>query len=111
VSRRTKQPPPKPRPYHEAGPVPTLGQLRKTACWVWAYCKGRDCGRGVPVALAPFIIRWGAPASSDRLRQSFRCALCGGKGATLMLPSHVDSQVGIAGFPAKRRRAGIVGKV
>jgi hypothetical protein len=45
------------------GPISTLGQIRRQTCWPWLYC--RACGRGAPVALAPFIIRWGAHASSD----------------------------------------------
>jgi hypothetical protein len=61
--------------------------------------QGRECYRGVPLALAPFVIRWGETASSDLLRRSFRCTICGGKGATLMLPSHVGG-IGIAPFPA-----------
>lgn len=37
--------------------------------------------------LAPFVIRWGADASSDVLRRCARCTVCGHKGATLMHPS------------------------
>jgi hypothetical protein len=100
MSRRsTKQPPPKSRPYRDPPRPPlTLGELRKGSCWLWAYCRGRECHRSVPLALAPFIIRWGASASSDRLRRSFRCSACGGKGAMLMMPSHVGG-VGLAPFP------------
>ena len=39
------------------------------------------------MALAPVIIRWGADASSNVLRQRVRCTVCGSKGATLMHPS------------------------
>jgi|GEM_PF-5542814 len=46
----------------------------------------------MPATLAPFIIRWGAEASSDVLRQSAVCRKCGHKGATLVHPS-VDREV------------------
>jgi hypothetical protein len=102
MPRRTSQPPPKARPYRDPPRPPlTLAQLRKVTCWVWAYCQGRQCYRGVPLALAPFIIRWGETASSDLLRRSFRCTVCGAKGATLMMPSHVGG-FGLAPFPSKR---------
>jgi hypothetical protein len=38
----------------------------------------RPCRHRMPVALAPFVIRWGADASSDMLRHQVRCA--GGAG-------------------------------
>lgn len=91
---------PRPRRREPPPPVPTLGQLRRTACWLWLYCNG--CGRGVPVALAPFIIRWGPDASSDMLRHSAHCTACGALGATLTLPSWGDTQTGFAPFPVER---------
>jgi hypothetical protein len=93
-------PPPKRTERSKPGPVPTLGQLRKETCWLWLYC--RSCGRGVPAALTPFIIRWGPNASSDRLRKNARCSSCSGKGVTLMHPSWQDMQVGTAPFPVER---------
>src|SRR5260370_37048385 len=86
----------------EPGPVPTLGQLRRETCWLWLYC--RTCGRGVPAALAPFIIRWGADASSDILRRNARCGDCGAKGVTLMHPGWRDLQAGASPFPVERMR-------
>jgi hypothetical protein len=50
--------------------VPTLGQLLRAPYWVWL-CS--SCGRRVAVALVPFVIRWGADASSDMLA----CTLLG----------------------------------
>jgi hypothetical protein len=88
---RRRSPPP---------PVPTLAEIRRASCWVWLYCNG--CGRGVPTALAPFIIRWGADVSSDRLRNSARCAKCGARGASLQAPSWGGLDVGIAPFPVDR---------
>jgi hypothetical protein len=63
-----------------------LAQLRKVTAGFEHIAKA---DRGVPLALAPFVIRWGETAPSDLLRRSFRCTVCGAKGATLMLPSHV----------------------
>jgi hypothetical protein len=76
-------------------PPLTLAQLRKVTCWVWAYCQGRECYRGRPAGAR------GETASSDLLRRSYRCLRCGGKGATLILPSHVGG-IGQAPFPSKR---------
>ena len=75
------------------GPVPTLGELQRgTPKWVWAICNGLDvsgriaCLHRAPLALAPFVIRWGADASTDQLRRSARCMVCGYKGATIQCP-------------------------
>jgi hypothetical protein len=83
-----------------AGTPISLGQLRRNACWVWLYCKA--CGRGAPVALAPFIIRWGPDVSGDVLRRSARCLGCGGKGVTIMGPSWKGMQDGAEPFPVER---------
>jgi len=82
------------------GRIPTLGELRPTTCWLWIYCKA--CGRKQPIALTPYIIRWGAGASSDVLRNSMRCRDCGAKGITTINPSWIDKQIGFAPFPAER---------
>ena len=79
------------------GPIPTLSQLRKGTCWLWVYCKA--CGRSKPVALAPYLIRWGANVSSDVLLNSLRCTDCGAKGVTTVHPSWKDAQVGVSPFP------------
>ena len=91
----------KPRYRAPPGPVPTLGQLRQTTCWIWLYCNAPGCHASVAVALAPLIIRLGPDASSDVLRRSARCSKCGGKGATLMLPSWGAMQMGLVGFPVE----------
>ena len=72
------------------GPVPTLGELQcGTPKWVWAICNGLDeSGRvarlhRAPLALAPFVIRWGAEVSSNVMRQRLRCSVCGHRGAVL----------------------------
>jgi hypothetical protein len=89
---------PKTRTERQAASQPvTLGALRKSSCWLWLYCN--KCGRGVPAALAPFIIRWGEQASGNRLRASFRCAVCGGKGATTIVASWKSMGEGAWEFP------------
>src|SRR5437763_11425034 len=69
--RRSRTPP---------GPVPTLGELQHGTPWIWAYCEGLDtigrpCMHRTPLALAPFVIRWGAEASSDVMRKRLRGAV------------------------------------
>ena len=49
--------------------------------------------------LAPFVIRYGPDISSDYLREHLKCAKCGYKGASLQVPSWVDTQVGVQSFP------------
>src|SRR5262249_23027 len=49
-------------------PVATLADLRRVTPWLWVICARRL--RRTPTALAPWIIRWGAEASSDMLRRS-----------------------------------------
>jgi hypothetical protein len=76
--------------------VPTLGQLLRQPYWLWL-CWG--CGHRVAVALVPFVIRWGADASSDVLRTHARCTVCGRRGATLQHPSWRDETVRWEVFP------------
>lgn len=85
----------------QPSPVPTLGQLRRESPWLRMFCAG-GCGHHRPVALAPFIIRWGADASSAVLRRTARCSVCGHKGATLQHPSWVNSLIGFEPFPGNR---------
>src|SRR5262245_54228615 len=54
------------RPRPPARAVPTLGQLLHQPYWLWLHCDA--CRHRVAVALVPFVIRWGAKASSDMLR-------------------------------------------
>ena len=84
------------------GPAATLEQLRQFAPWVWVYCSNPHCLRSQPVALAPYIIRWGPDASSDMLRAWARCRRCGTKGATLQLPGWGGRSIGVAPFPFDR---------
>jgi hypothetical protein len=59
-NRDPRDDPPRVRYRAPPGPIATLGQLRRTTCWKWLYCNASACQRGVPAALAPFIIRLGA---------------------------------------------------
>jgi len=86
----------RPRPLQ---PI-TLAELRRSACWVWLYCN--SCGRGAPAAVAPWTIRLGPDASTALVRRNARCALCGGRGASLRLPSWGGLDIGLAPFPADR---------
>ena len=54
-----------------------------------------------PVALAPFVIRWGADSSSDVMRERLCCALCGHRGAALRLPSWMGNDIEWQPFPAE----------
>jgi hypothetical protein len=87
------------RPKSLPGPVPTLGQLAAQASWVWVYCKSRDCHHKAPLKLADAIARYGEDMTSDVLRLKTRCSKCNALGATLRLPSWVDSETGTAPFP------------
>jgi len=91
------------RQKFEPGPIPTLGELRVHTCWVWVHCEampdGVWCSHKTPLPLALPIILYGPNASSNALRQRARCTRCGTRGATLRLPSHVDSTVSLAPFP------------
>jgi hypothetical protein len=49
----------------------TLADLRAVTPQLWGICA--RCVRRTPTALAPWIIRWGAEASSDMLRRLARC--------------------------------------
>ena len=86
-------------PRQAVPPVPTLGQLLRQPYWCWLCC---SCGHRVAVALVPFVIRWGADASSDTLRQHAQCSACGRRGATLQHPSWTDLEVGWQPFPKAR---------
>lgn len=86
-------------------PTPTLGELqRENPKWFWACCNSLGCTHKEPIALAPFVIRWGPEASSDLIRESLRCTVCGHKGVTLIAPSWVDMDLGYQPFPAERLR-------
>jgi hypothetical protein len=69
-------------------PVPTIGELLQPAPhWLWVLCNNRSCMRRSAIPLAPFVIRYGADASSDVLRRNFTCSGCGRRGASLQVPS------------------------
>ncbi len=84
-------------------PVATLGELHRPPGWLWVHCTrfAPICQHKAPIAIAPLIIRWGAGASSDKLRHCARCTVCGHKGATLQVPGWVDNIVGHQPFPVE----------
>jgi hypothetical protein len=51
------------------------------------------------MAFAPLVIRWGENTSSDKLRRSARCTVCGTKGATLQHPSWTGEMIGFEPWP------------
>jgi hypothetical protein len=65
----------------------TLLTLQKRATWWWLVCGNYNCLHARPVALAPFIIRWGFDAPKERLEQAAKCERCGHKGGRLESPS------------------------
>jgi hypothetical protein len=79
-------------------PPITLAELRNGTSWVWVYCE--KCPHRSALALAAPIIYFGPEASSDVLRRGSRCRKCGHRGASLKLPSWVDSVIGEEPFPA-----------
>jgi hypothetical protein len=92
--------PPAPLPSH-APPREGVG-VRAVLEFPFIFCSHAACdacGHRVAVALVPFVIRWGADASSDMLRQHARCSVCGQRGATLQHPSWADGAVGWQVFP------------
>jgi hypothetical protein len=80
--------------------IPTLGDLQRATAWVWLWCE--RCQHHAPLACAVAVIRWGAGASSDRLRQRVRCTGCGNKGATIQHPGWGGNDVGFMPFPTPK---------
>ena len=86
-------------PWNSPKPVaPTLARLRRSTPLVWVHCE--RCQHHAPAALVPFMIRWGAEASTDLLRRSARCSRCGGKGATVQLPGWGGLREPVKPWPA-----------
>jgi hypothetical protein len=100
--RRDPHEDPQPPRRGRDAPAATLGQIHTEPYRFWIYCGSGACMHCTPVALAQFVIRYGAEASSDVLRRCARCSKCGHKGATLRRPSWINSYVGIAPFPTER---------
>jgi len=75
----------------------TLGDLHRATPWPRLNCE--RCQHHAPLACAVAVIRWGADTSSDKLRHSARCTLCGHKGATIQRPSWGGKDVGFLPFP------------
>jgi hypothetical protein len=69
----------------------TLADINREPHWVWAYGLNPECQRSRPVALVPFIIRWGPNVSPDTLRRNLVCSECGHRGALIQHVSWVDT--------------------
>jgi len=82
-------------------PLISLQQLRDGGCWWWIVCRNPECGRGVPIAIVPLIIRLGPLEEVERLRRKAVCQGCGDRGATLLARSWHGSDVGDAPWPAR----------
>jgi hypothetical protein len=78
-------------------PIATLADLRRVTPWLWVYCE--RCQHRSQAAIVPLMIRWGADASSNMLRQSARCTQCGRKGATIQLPGWGGLQTPVLEWP------------
>lgn len=88
-------------PKYPDDEVPTVGQLAASEPrWVFAYCVRPGCGHSRAIPLVPFIIRWGAGASSNRLRRELICSKCGLKGVQIVTASP-DGSHGPMPFPAE----------
>ena len=90
------------RPKSIPGPVPTLAELAATTPWITIFCATRDCHHRAAMRVSDVIARFGAEASSNVLRHCCRCTECGQRGASIRLPSWVNSQVGASPFPGER---------
>jgi hypothetical protein len=88
----------------QSGPIPTLGDLQHTTPWIWLWCE--RCQHHAPLACAVAVTRWGADASSNRLRQRVRCTSCGNKGATIQAGSLAKiKRPRLRAFPNKARNS------
>jgi hypothetical protein len=65
----------------------TLLTLQRRSTWWWVVCPNNNCMHEAPVALAPFIIRWGPDAPRERLERAAKCERCGHQGGTLEHPT------------------------
>lgn len=86
-------------PKMPAGPVPTLRDMHRIAPWLWVGCRATGCHHDRPVMIVHLMIALGVDASSDAVRARAVCPECGHRGATLQVPSHANSHVGLAPFP------------
>jgi hypothetical protein len=65
----------------------TLLTLQKRATRWWLVCGNYNCMHAAPIALAPFIIRWGLDAARERLERAAKCERCGHQGGRLEHPT------------------------
>lgn len=86
--------------YYPPAPPASLASLQRDGGWFWIYCERIGCGHYAPIAIAPFVIRWGLEATAETLCRCARCTRCGHKGqAVLKHPSWTDMANGFQPFP------------
>jgi hypothetical protein len=106
MGRPHEEPPPR-REKQPPGPrIESLAELRKGTPWLWAVCTNNRCGRSVPIALTPYIIRLGALYPADDFRRNLRCTSCGHRGAMLTMRSWAGSNAGWSPWPVKHYEVG-----
>jgi hypothetical protein len=98
-------PKPPPRNRHPVGPVPTLGELHQAPGWLWVTCG--KCGHETAMTVAPLVIRFGKHVSSDYIRESAVCPVCGRAGASLRHPSWSDRHRGWGPLPDSYARSAL----
>jgi hypothetical protein len=77
--------------------VPNLSYFQRgNGGWMWATCD--FCGHRRPIAITPYVIRWGPGASSNKLRRALRCR-CGHKGCSIQMPRWIDLTAGVQMWP------------
>jgi hypothetical protein len=73
-----------------------LGDLDRATPWLWLHCE--KCQHYAPLACAVPVVRWGADASSDVLRERALHRLRGAKGATIQHPGWAGEHIGFLPF-------------
>jgi hypothetical protein len=74
--------------------VTTLGELHRPLGWLWVICdRYPPCIHRAPMALPPFVIRWGPDTSGDVLPRCARSSVCGHRGVALQHPGWVSNGV------------------
>lgn len=82
--------------------VPTIVDLLRDAGWVILNCGNEfGCGRRIATQFPTFIAKYGADASSDIVRVTAKCSVCGHQGATTTAPSWAGQDKGWAAFPGE----------
>ena len=79
----------------------TLASARRDHVWLWICCRNPKCGRQVPLAIAPLIIRLGPDYEFEEFRSRAACSECGHRGVLTMMPSWGGSDIGWMPWPKR----------